>query len=67
MQKDFLKSRIEDGFEQERELLQYEREKEESLPILFYVRPLFFALLLTITLIALGINGFTAIKYFITH
>lgn len=67
MQKNFLKTKIESGFEQERELLQHEVTKKEKLPILLYVRPLFFTLLLTITLLALGINGFAAIKYFITN
>lgn len=67
MQKNFLKTKIESGFEQERELLQHEVTKKENLSVLLYVRPLFFTLLLTITLLALGINGFAAIKYFITN
>lgn len=67
MQKNFLKTKIESGFEQERELLKHEVTKKETLPLLLYVRPLLFALLLTVTLLALGISAFTAIKYFITN
>ncbi|WFR75738.1 hypothetical protein P9166_12565 [Lactococcus lactis] len=67
MQKHFLKEKIESGFEQERELLEHEAEKKPKLPVLSYVRPLFFTVLLTVTLIALAINGYTAIKFFITH
>ncbi|HFC9197507.1 hypothetical protein [Enterococcus lactis] len=66
MHKDFLKSKIELGFEQERELLKYEKVKKERLSLLSFVRPIFFATLLTVTLIALAINGFAAIKFFIT-
>ena len=67
MQKDFLKSKIETGFEQERALLEHEIEKKEPLPILSYVRPIFFGVLLSVTLIALVVNGFEAIKFFLTH
>ena len=67
MQKHFLKEKIEAGFEEERELLEHESEKKEKLPALSYVRPFFFTILLTVTLIALAINGWTAIKFFITH
>lgn len=67
MQKHFLKEKIDSGFEQERSLLEHEVEKKPKLPILSYVRPIFFTLLLAVTLIALAINGFTAIKFFITQ
>lgn len=67
MQKDFLTTKIEEGFDQERELLQYEVDKKEPVSLLLYTRPLFFALLLMLTLLALGINIFGALKYFMTH
>lgn len=67
MKKRFLKEKIEAGFEEERELLEHELEKRVKLPALSYVRPVFFTILLTVTLIALVINGWTALKFFITH
>lgn len=67
MRKHFLKEKIEAGFEEERELLEHEPEKKTKLPALYYVRPLFFTVLLTVTLIALAINGWTAIRFFMTH
>lgn len=67
MQRNFLKEKIKLGFEQERELLEHESEKKEKIPALAYIRPLFFTILITVSLIALAINGFTAIKFFITH
>lgn len=67
MQKHFLKEKIESGFEQERELLEHENEKRPKLPVLSYVRPIFFTVLLTVTLIALVINIFAAIRFFITQ
>ncbi|MBK0084510.1 hypothetical protein IAE51_11475 [Lactococcus sp. S64] len=67
MQKHFLKEKIEIGFDQERELLAHDSQKKKRTPLLFYVRPIYFFILITSTLAALGINGFMAIKYFITH
>ena len=67
MRKHFLKEKIEAGFEEERELLEHEPEKKAKLPALSYVRPVFFTILLTVTLIALAINGWTAIKFFMTQ
>mgnify|MGYP003622480234 CR=1 FL=1 len=67
MRKPFLEEKIEAGVEDERELLEHEPEKKAKLPALSYVRPIFFTILLTVTLIALAINGWTAIKFFMTH
>lgn len=67
MRTHFLKEKIEAGFEKERELLEHEPEKRAKLPALSYVRPLFFSILLTVTLIALAISLLTAIKFFMTH
>lgn len=67
MRTHFLKEKIEAGFEDERELLEYEPEKKAKLPALSYVRPVFFTILLTVTLVALAINGWMAIKFFMTH
>ena len=67
IRKNFLKEKIKAGVEDERELLEHEPEKKAKLPALSYVRPIFFTILLTVTLIALVINGWTAIKFFMTH
>lgn len=67
MKSNFLKRKIAAGFEEERQLLKHETEKRPSLPILSYIRPIFFAVILTVAFIALGINVFGAVKYFITH
>lgn len=67
MRKHFLKEKIEAGFKEERELLEHDPEKKGNLPALSYVRPLFFTILLTVTLIALAINVLTAMKFFMTH
>lgn len=67
MQKTFLEEKIKRGFEQEKELLQCEITKKEKISILFYVRPIFFVLMLTISLAALGIRSFGVIKYFIVN
>jgi len=67
MRTHFLKEKIEAGFEDERKLLEHEPEKKAKLPALSYVRPIFFTILLTVTLIVLAINGWTAIKFFMTH
>lgn len=67
MRTHFLKEKIEAGFDDERKLLEQEPEKKTKLPTLSYVRPAFFMILLTVTLIALAINGWTAIKFFIIH
>lgn len=67
MKNNYLKEKIAAGFEQEREMLKYETEKSEKLPALSYVRPIFFTMLLIVTLIALAVSGFTAIKFFMPH
>ncbi|GAP03435.1 hypothetical protein FPFC_080100 [Fructobacillus pseudoficulneus] len=67
MSNNFLKSKIETGFDAERELLKHEDSESNNLPLLAYVRPILFAVLLSVTLIALGINIFGAISYFIKH
>ncbi len=67
MQKHFLKEKIEIGFKEEQKLLEHEPLKREKLPLLFYVRPLYFAILVIATLSALLINGVTALKFFMTH
>jgi|GEM_PF-2331683 len=67
MSNNFLKSKIETGFDAERELLKHEVSESNNLPLLAYVRPILFAVLLSVTLIALGINIFGAISYFIKH
>lgn len=67
MSNNFLKSKIESGFDAERELLKHEASESNHLPLLAYVRPILFAVLLSVTLIALGVNIFGAISYFIKH
>ncbi|MEG1486124.1 MULTISPECIES: hypothetical protein [Lactococcus] len=67
MQKNFLKERIESGFEEERELLNHEVEKKERMPIILYFRPVYFFIMITATLAALASSGFTALKFFISQ
>ena len=67
MQNNFLKNKIDAGFEEERQLLEHETEQRPSLPFLSYVRPVFFTVLVSVTMIALGINVIGAVKYFMTH
>lgn len=67
MRKYFLKEKIESGFEQERALLAHESENKKKISMLSYVRPIYFLILITATLAALGMNCFVAIKFFMTH
>lgn len=65
MPKKFLESEIANGFDEERKILQYESDKEEKKPFLTYVRPLFFSVLLSVTLVALLSSAYIAIKFFL--
>lgn len=67
MHNNFLITKIEKGFEEERQLLKHEVDKHPKLPLLSYIRPIFFAVLLMVTLIALGFNVAEAVRYFIVH
>ena len=65
MEKHILKRKIDSGFEKERQLLEHEVGTGLKLPILSYVRPVFFTILLTVTLIALIINVVISLKFYI--
>lgn len=67
MQNHFLKEKIESGFEEEKELLEHEPDKKAKVPFLFYVRPIYFTILIAATLTALALNGYKALEFFLSH